>query len=87
MTVKAIVPFPQEFLEQVDRRAREEGCGQRELMLKGMRLYMEMHRRERRPTDDPRVRLAVRTQDALARLSPGIGEDSAIDLRRWREAR
>ncbi|MBN1979662.1 MAG: hypothetical protein JW918_19880 [Anaerolineae bacterium] len=44
-------------------------------------------RRQRRPGDDPRVRSAIATQNALARLSPGTGEDSTADVRRWREAR
>jgi len=40
-----------------------------------------------RPGATPRVRSAVATQNALARLAPGNGEDSAADVRRWREAR
>jgi hypothetical protein len=41
----------------------------------------------RRPGDDPRVQAAVATQDTLARLAPGTGEDSTVDIRRWRETR
>jgi metal-responsive CopG/Arc/MetJ family transcriptional regulator len=86
MTVKVTISFPQEFLEQVDRIAREEGRSRSELLREAVRLYMGMRRREKRPSDDPRVRSAVRTQNALDRTSPG-GEDSAADLRRWRETR
>ena len=87
MSAKVMVSFPEEFLEQVDRIAREEHRSRSELLREAMRLYIEMRRGERRPGDDPRVRAAVATQDALARLAPGHGEDSAADVRRWREAR
>jgi metal-responsive CopG/Arc/MetJ family transcriptional regulator len=87
MAVKVMVSFPEEFLDQVDRIAREEHRSRSELLREAMRLYIEMRRGETRPGDDPRVRAAVVTQDALARLAPGSGEDSAADVRRWREAR
>ena len=87
MATKVMVSFPEEFLEQVDRIAREEHRSRSELLREAMRLYIQMRRGERRPGDDPRVQAAVATQDALARLAPGTGEDSAVDIRRWREAR
>jgi metal-responsive CopG/Arc/MetJ family transcriptional regulator len=87
MAVKVMVSFPEEFLEEVDRIAREEHRSRSELLREAMRLYIDMHWRARRPGDDPRVRSAVATQNALARVAPGIGEDSAADVRRWREAR
>ena len=87
MSAKVMVSFPEEFLEQVDRIAREEHRSRSELLREAIRLYIAMRRGERRPGDDPRVRAAVAIQDALARLAPGSGEDSAADVRRWREAR
>jgi hypothetical protein len=66
---------------------REEHRSRNELLCEAMRLYIEMRRGERRPSDDPRVRAAVATQDALARLASATGEDSAADIRRWRETR
>jgi len=87
MATKVMVSFPSEFLAEVDRIAREEHRSRSELLREAMRLYIEMRRGERRPGDDPRVRSAVAVQDALARLAPGTGEDSATDVRRWRETR
>jgi metal-responsive CopG/Arc/MetJ family transcriptional regulator len=87
VTTKVIVSFPDEFLAEVDRIAREEHRSRSELLREAVRLYIEMRRGERRPGDDSRVRSAVATQDALARLAPGTGEDSAADVRRWRETR
>lgn len=87
MAVKVMVSFPKEFLTEVDRVAREEHRSRSELLREAMRLYLAMRRGERRPGDAPRVLSAVATQDALARSAHGTGEDSAADVRRWREAR
>ena len=87
MATKVMVSFPSEFLAEVDRIAREEHRSRSELLREAMRLYIEMRRSKRRPGNDPRVRSAVAAQDALARLAPGTGEDSATDVRHWREAR
>ena len=87
MTKKVMVSFPSEFLAQVDRIASEEHRSRSELLREAMRLYIELRWAGRRPGDDPRVRAAVEVQDALARFAPGSDEDSAADIRRWREAR
>ncbi len=87
MATKVMVSFPEEFLAEVDRIAREEHRTRSELLREAMRLYMERKRSKRRPGSDLRVRQAVATQDALTRLAPGTDEDSTADIRRWREAR
>jgi metal-responsive CopG/Arc/MetJ family transcriptional regulator len=87
MAKKVMVSFPNEFLAEVDRIAREEHRSRSELLREAMRLYIELRPGGRKPSDDPRVRAAVAAQDALARLAPGHGEDSAADVRRWRGAR
>jgi len=84
---KVMVSFPSEFLAEVDRIASEEHRSRSELLREAMRLYIEIRRGGKRPGDNSRVRAAVATQDALACLSPGSGEDSTADIRRWREAR
>jgi metal-responsive CopG/Arc/MetJ family transcriptional regulator len=80
-----MVSFPAEFLAEVDEVAQSEHRSRSELLREAVRLYIET-RHQRRPSDDPRVRSAIATQNALARLAPGTGEDSAADVRRWREA-
>ncbi len=87
MTVKVMVSFPDEFLAEVDRIAQEEHRSRSEFVREAIRYYIEMRRRQRIPGDMPQVQQAVATQNALARLSPGAGEDSAADVRHWREAR
>jgi CopG family transcriptional regulator/antitoxin EndoAI len=87
VTVKVMVSFPDEFLEEVDRIAREEHRSRSELLREAVRLYIAARGRRLKPADNPLVQQAVATQDALSRLAPGAGEDSMADVRRWREAR
>lgn len=86
MTTKIIIFFSAKLLAEIDRIAREEHRSRSELVREAIRLYVEMRRHKRVPMDLPKVRQAVATQDRLARLDPGTGEDSAIEIRRWREA-
>ena len=87
MTAKLVVSFPDAFLAEVDRIAREEHRSRSELLREAMGLYMEVRRGAGRPGDDPRVQAAIAVQNAIARAAPGSGEDSVEDLRRWREGR
>jgi len=87
MAIKVMVSFPPEFLAEVDEIARQEHRSRSELLREAVRLYMAVRRGQWPPREDPRVRGAALTQDALARRSPGTGEDSTADIRRWREAR
>jgi len=84
---KVMVSFPDEFLKEVDRIAREEHRTRSELLREAVRFYIEARRGMQRPGDNPRVRQAVAIQDALARKSPGAGEDSTIEIRNWRRNR
>ena len=84
---KVMVSFPEEFLAEVDRIAREEHRSRSELLREALRLYVNMRRGHARPSDLPKVRQAVEMQDMLSRSAPGTGEDSAVDVRRWRESR
>jgi metal-responsive CopG/Arc/MetJ family transcriptional regulator len=88
MATKVLVSFPEEFLAEVDRIAREESRTRSELLREAVRLYIENRRGKRRPLDDPRVQRAVVIQDAIARASSGnAGQDSTEEIRRWREIR
>ena len=86
MSVKVMVSFPAKFLAEIDEVALDEHRSRSELLREAARFYIEIRHR-RRPGDEPRVRSAIAIQDTLARLSHGTGEDSAADVRRWREAR
>jgi CopG family transcriptional regulator / antitoxin EndoAI len=87
MTAKVMVSFPEAFLEEVDRVARDEHRSRSELLREAVRLYMEVRQARSQPGSDPRVQAAVAMQDALARSAPGNGQDSSVDIRRWRETR
>jgi Arc/MetJ-type ribon-helix-helix transcriptional regulator len=85
MTVKVMVSFPDQFLAEVDRIAQEEHRSRSELLREAMRLYIEMRRSQRWPGNRPQVQKAIATQNTLARLAPGTGEDSTVTIREWRE--
>ena len=87
MAMKVLLSFPDALLAEVDRIAREESRSRSELLREAARLYIETRLTRKRPGDDPRVQRAIATQDALARVAPGTGEDSTLEIRRWREAR
>ena len=87
MTTRVMVSFPEAFLAEVDQIAQEEQRSRSELLREAMRVYIEVRRKKIRPGDDPEVRAAVSAQDAFSREAPGTGQDSTLDIRRWRQAR
>ena len=80
-----MVSLPEEFLAEVDRLADQEHRSRSELFREAMRLYIRLRSDGKRPMDDPLVQSAVVTQDRLSETHPGIDEDSASDIRQWRE--
>ena len=87
MTSKVMVSFPDDFLAEVDRLAHEEHRSRSELVREALCHYIEMRQRQWPPGQNPRVQHAVKIKNNLAQLSPGAGEDSANEVRCWREAR
>jgi metal-responsive CopG/Arc/MetJ family transcriptional regulator len=87
MTTKVMISFPDEFLHEVDRIACQEHRSRSELVREAIRLYIQMRPSLQKPGYLPQVRRAVAAQDSLARLAPGIGQDSTVEVRQWREAR
>ena len=87
MTVTVMVSLPEEFLEEVDRVAQEEHRTRSEMLREALRLYVRLGRKHGQPGDLPRVQRAVAAQNAIAQAAPGLGEDSTLEVRRWREAR
>ena len=87
MSTKVLVSFPEDFLTEVDQVAQKEHRSRSELIREALRLYIKTQEESHRPADRAQVRRAVAAQDALSRLAPGTGEDSTIEIRRWREAR
>jgi len=87
MTTRVMVSFPEEFLSQIDRIAREENRSRSELLREAMRLYMSRREQRLPPGDIPAIQQAVAMQNKLAKISAGRDEDSTQDIRAWREAR
>lgn len=87
MVTKVMLSFPDEFLVEVDRMAHQEHRSRSELVREALRLYIGLRQDRRYPRANPLARQALAVQDSLAQLSPGTGEDSTNDVRKWREAR
>ena len=87
MVTKVMLSFPDEFLLEVDRVAQQEQRSRSELVREALRLYMGQRQDRGYPRAHSLVRRALTVQDSLAQRSPGIGEDSTTDVRKWREAR
>ncbi len=82
MTVKVMVSFPDRFLLEVDQIAQVEHRSRSELLREAARLYIELRHSG---LNKPHLQQAIAAQDALARLSPGVGEDSTATIRRGRD--
>jgi CopG family transcriptional regulator/antitoxin EndoAI len=87
MTVKVMLSLPDEFLAQVDTLAEVEQRSRSELVREALRQYMASRAGTLRPGDLPHVQEAVKSLNALAQVSPGVDEDSAEDVRYWRDER
>ena len=86
MTTKVMLSIPEEFLAEVDELAQKEHRSRSELIREALRLYLGMGGSGKYGAASAHLR-AVQVQDELARYSPGTGEDSTADVRRWRKAR
>jgi len=87
MATKVMVSFPDEFLAQVDRLAREEQRSRSELIREALRFYIGLRQAQGRPGANPLVRQAILVQDRLSQVASGGGQDSTTDIRHWRKAR
>ena len=87
MATKVMVSFPDEFLRQVDRVAQEEHRSRSELVREALRFYIGLRESQVQPGANPLVRRAILVQDRLSQAAPGAGQDSTVDIRKWRKAR
>ena len=87
MITKVMISLPKEFLAEGDCVARRELRSHSELLREALRLYMRLSQNRVPPGADPLVQQALATQNRLALVAPGTGEDSTSDVRRWRETR
>jgi predicted nucleotidyltransferase len=76
MATKVMISFPDEFLAEVDRVAREEHRSRSELVREALRLYIGLGRGQQVPGASRQARQAVIVQDSLAKIAPGTGQDS-----------
>jgi hypothetical protein len=84
MTTKVMVSFPDEFLAEVDRIAREEQRSRSELLREAIRVYIEVRRNKGQPSDDPRARPATEKLDSTAEILPHPFRFDPVDREQMR---
>ncbi len=84
---RVMLSIPPQFLREVDHAARLERRNRSELLREALRQYLTQRQCQSRgiPKFDPRVRQAVRLQNALARRDRK-NWDSTAAIRSWRRS-
>jgi predicted nucleotidyltransferase/Arc/MetJ-type ribon-helix-helix transcriptional regulator len=86
MATKVMVSFPDEFLAEVDRVARQEHRSRSELVREALRLYIRLGQGQQVPGASVQVRQAVKAQDLLSRPAPSSGQGTVAGNRQMPEA-
>ena len=87
MTAKVMVSMPETFLDEIDRRAKEEQRSRSEFLREAVRFYLRAQQGVSAPGELPEVQQAVSIQDQLAAAVTDTMTDSTDVLRRWRDRR
>jgi len=84
--LKINITLPSQFLEKVDRTAKEEGYSRSELLRRAVETYWDV--RKQKIADRKRaqnIKEAMRIQERLRKK--GGKWDGVAEIRKWREAR
>jgi metal-responsive CopG/Arc/MetJ family transcriptional regulator len=87
MTAKVMVSMPETFLDEIDRRAKEEQRSRSEFLREAVRFYLRAQQGASAPGELPEVQQAVSIQDQLAATVTDTMTDSTDVLRHWRDRR
>lgn len=83
--VKVMISIPEEFLNEIDKVAKEENRSRSELLREAAKLYFKVRETSQTPGQDARVQKAVAIQDALAHHDTLEDWDSTTEIRKWRD--
>jgi metal-responsive CopG/Arc/MetJ family transcriptional regulator len=82
-----MISMPKEFLDEIDKAAREERRSRSEFIREAARLYLRIRKNRVPPGQDPQIQKAIAAQDALARQDAATEWNSTTEIRKWRENR
>lgn len=80
-----VVTIPDEFLEEVDARAKAEHRSRSELVREALRSYLRSGGRGGDISDRPEVRRAIQFQDEMRRRHEGSGYSGSAVVREMRD--
>lgn len=82
---KVMISMPKEFLDEIDRAAKEERRSRSEFIREAARLYLRIRKNRMLPGQDPQIQKAIAVQDALAGQDTAAEWNSTTEIRKWRE--
>ena len=80
-----VVTVPEDFLEEVDERAKSEHRSRSELVREALRSYLRSGGRTEDISDRPEFKKAVRFQDEMRRRHEGSGYSGSAVVREMRD--
>ena len=80
-----VVTVPEDFLEEVDARAKAEHRSRSELVREALRGYLRSGGRKGDISDRPSVRRAIQLQDEMRRRLEGSGYSGSEAVRKMRD--
>jgi Arc/MetJ-type ribon-helix-helix transcriptional regulator len=80
-----VVTVPEEFLEEVDARAKAEHRSRSELVREALRSYLRSGGRREDISDRPEFKKAIQFQDEMRRRHEGSGYSGSEAVREMRD--
>ena len=80
-----VVTVPEDFLEEVDARAKAEHRSRSELVREALRSYLRSGGRRGDISDRPEFKQAIQFQDEMRRRHEGSGYSGSEAVRRMRD--
>lgn len=80
-----VVTIPEDFLEEVDARAKAEHRSRSELVREALRSYLRSEGRKGDISDRPGFKKAIQFQDEMRRRHEGSGYSGSEAVRRMRD--
>jgi CopG family transcriptional regulator / antitoxin EndoAI len=80
-----VVTIPEDFLEEVDARARAEHRSRSELVREALRSYLRSEGRREDISNRPEFKKAIQFQDEMRRRHEGSGYSGSEAVRKMRD--
>ncbi len=75
----------EEFLDEIDKAAKEENRSRSEFLREAVRLYLSIKKSNATRGQNPIVQKAIAIQDMLAKQDKALDWDATSKIRKWRD--